>query len=666
MSSSTFKRSLVTGGAGFIGSHLVDALVQRGDRVEVIDDLSTGRHQNLDGTIERGAVLHEVDLRDADRVAEIVTELEPQQIFHLAAQADVRKAVADPDLDAEVNVVGTINLLEAARAVGAPGVVYAATGGAVYGEGADKSLPLSESTPAAPETPYGASKLAGEVYVGLYRRLHRVPGVALRFANVYGPRQDPHGEAGVVAIFCGLILEGERPRIFGDGKQTRDFVYVADVVEAILAAAATLAERGTGFEGPINIGTGIESSVLDLVEVLEAASGSEVEVTHEPARTGEVNRISIDPSRAADELGWEPRTSLERGLAETFEWIRTERKRGGETSSEVAADPPDRTVEAADASEFSQALAQHLDCGGSLELIDGEEPGTTGLRCGGCGAAVLHREEALDLDKLQPPVGASATALMPESLARRLAAKDSEDAEAKALASSITRSGPDLHEETGDRTRRLEGPDAGKGRRGRGRRGGVRASKPGPPSVPRRFAERFERTSFPFGLPAFLLVAVAVALVLVLVVVNGGSDPVSIPLERTQTVGPITAEVPPAWSVDRPPSGPIDAQFVSEDGAASVSVVVDEGSASVEELTAAAGELLGLLVDLTDNVVIESERIGNRRATVIASYDDGTFEATVKRNEDLGLISIANLAAAAPPEVQARALELSQGVSAAP
>lgn len=316
----------MTGGAGFIGSHLVDALVERGDEVVVVDDFSTGSEHNLLEARDGGAVLHRGDLSESGFVAGVFEDLNPDRIFHLAAQADVRKAVADPGRDATVNVLGTINLLEAARGAGRPPVVFAATGGAVYGEGEGKELPLGEDAEAAPETPYGASKLAGEVYVGLYRRLHGIPGVALRFGNVYGPRQDPHGEAGVVAIFCGRLLEGKSPTVFGDGRQTRDYVYVTDVVEAMLAAGRLLAEEGTAVEGPFNIGTGQESSVLDLIDHLRSEVRGEVEIAYEPARKGEVSRISIDPALAGSELGWKAETRLGDGLRQTLEAVRA----GGE------------------------------------------------------------------------------------------------------------------------------------------------------------------------------------------------------------------------------------------------------------------------------------------------------------------------------------------------
>ncbi|MFI5028167.1 MAG: NAD-dependent epimerase/dehydratase family protein, partial [Solirubrobacterales bacterium] len=213
---------LVTGGAGFIGSNLVDALLARGDSVTVLDDLSTGRRQNLDGALGGGAELVEADVRDAAAVGATAREAKPEIIFHLAAQIDVRKSVADPAFDAAVNVGGTANLLEAAREAGARRVVFVSTGGAIYGEGEGQQLPLDEDTPIAPLSPYGQSKFAAEGYVALYERLYGLSGVSLRLGNVYGPRQDPLGEAGVIAIFCGRLRAGGRPTVFGDGRQTRD------------------------------------------------------------------------------------------------------------------------------------------------------------------------------------------------------------------------------------------------------------------------------------------------------------------------------------------------------------------------------------------------------------------------------------------------------------
>lgn len=311
-------RSLVSGGAGFIGSHLVDALVARGDQVRVIDDLSSGRMENLGPAIAQGASISRGDIVDADFVAAQVGEFAPDVVFHLAAQADVRRAVADPVFDAQVNVIGTINLLEAARACGAA-LVFASTGGAIYGEGSHRHLPVSESADAAPETAYGVSKLTGESYLAYYRRLHGLRGVALRFGNVYGPRQDPHGEAGVVAIFSGLLRAQAPLRVFGDGRQTRDYVYVGDVVRALVVAQVSLLERGAAVEGPYNIGTGIEVDVIELVRRLGEIAGTQPEIDHRPERLGEVRRIAIDPQAAGRDLGWRAETALVDGLRGTYE-----------------------------------------------------------------------------------------------------------------------------------------------------------------------------------------------------------------------------------------------------------------------------------------------------------------------------------------------------------
>jgi UDP-glucose 4-epimerase len=309
-------RTLVTGGAGFIGSNLVDALLARGDEVTVVDDLSTGRRQNLEQALASGAKLDEADIRDRAAIEELAGRERPEVVFHLAAQIDVRKSVADPAFDASINVGGTANVLEAARAAGARRVVFTSTGGAIYGEGDGQELPLSEDAPLAPEVPYGQSKFAAEGYLSLYERLYGLSGVSLRLGNVYGPRQDPLGEAGVIAIFCGRLRKGARPTVFGDGKQTRDYIYVGDVVAAALAAAESDAT------GAINVGTGIETDVLELIRLLRElgeAEGFEPELA--PPRTGEVQRISIDPARAGRELGWRAEMDLEDGLRRTLDSI---------------------------------------------------------------------------------------------------------------------------------------------------------------------------------------------------------------------------------------------------------------------------------------------------------------------------------------------------------
>jgi UDP-glucose 4-epimerase len=305
---------LVTGGAGFIGSNLVDALLGRGDEVTVVDDLSTGRRDNLDAALAAGAELIELDVRDGAALAELAAARRPETVFHLAAQIDVRKSLADPAFDAAVNVGGTANVLDAARAAGTGRVVFVSTGGAIYGEGAGQRLPLSEDAPIAPLAAYGQSKYAAEGYLALYERLYGLSGVSLRLGNVYGPRQDPLGEAGVIAIFCGMLRSGGRPTVYGDGRQTRDYIYVGDVVAAVLAAAESEAT------GPLNIGTGKETDVLELAEALGRLGGADgFEPEFAPPRAGEVQRIALDASRAEGALGWRPRTGLEEGLRLTLD-----------------------------------------------------------------------------------------------------------------------------------------------------------------------------------------------------------------------------------------------------------------------------------------------------------------------------------------------------------
>jgi UDP-glucose 4-epimerase len=305
---------LVTGGAGFIGSNLVDALLARGDRVTVVDDLSTGRRDNLEPALGAGARLVECDIRDRAAVTELAREAKPRVVFHLAAQIDVRKSVADPAFDASINVGGTANVLEAARAAECRRVVFSSTGGAIYGEGDGQELPLAETAPIAPMAPYGQSKFAGEGYLSLYERLYGLSSASLRLGNVYGPRQDPLGEAGVIAIFCGRLLAGERPTVYGDGRQTRDYIHVDDVVAALIAAAESTAS------GAINVGTGRETDVLELARRLgELRPDAAFEPEMAPARTGEVQRISIDPGRAERELGWRSGIDLDEGLRMTLD-----------------------------------------------------------------------------------------------------------------------------------------------------------------------------------------------------------------------------------------------------------------------------------------------------------------------------------------------------------
>jgi len=307
-------KALVTGGAGFIGSNLVDALVARGDEVTVIDDLSTGKRRNLERALVNGAALEAVDIRYPEAVSDVVARTQPDVIFHLAAQIDVRKSVADPAADARINVEGTVNVLSAAQAQGVRRVVNTSTGGAIYGEG--RQIPAPEDHPSAPEAPYGLSKWCAEQYCEIFTRLHRLSTVSLRYGNVYGPRQDPLGEAGVIAIFCGKVLDGGTATIFGDGLQTRDYVYVDDVVDANLRAAET------DTAGPVNIGLGAQKSVLDIVEVLKLNAPNGFDLEHAPERPGEVQHIALDPSRAREELGWEAKVELEEGLKRTLDSLR--------------------------------------------------------------------------------------------------------------------------------------------------------------------------------------------------------------------------------------------------------------------------------------------------------------------------------------------------------
>jgi UDP-glucose 4-epimerase len=305
-------RALVTGGAGFIGSNLVDALIDRGDEVVVLDDLSSGKRENLEHAFAAGTELVEGSITDEATVAEAFERARPDAVFHFAAQIDVRRSVTEPLYDLDLNVAGTINLLERAREDNVPRFVFASTGGAIYGEGEGRELPFTETAECAPEAPYAQSKLSAEGYVGLYRRLHGLETTVLRLANVYGPRQDPRLEAGVVAIFCGELSGGRRPTVFGDGEQTRDYVYVGDV-----AAAFATAADGAG-PGPFNIGTGSETSVLDLGRAIAAAAGTEFDPEFAELRAGEVRRSSIDPGLAGRDFGWRPQISLAEGIGLTL------------------------------------------------------------------------------------------------------------------------------------------------------------------------------------------------------------------------------------------------------------------------------------------------------------------------------------------------------------
>jgi UDP-glucose 4-epimerase len=307
---------LVTGGAGFIGSHVAEAYLRDGHEVVIVDDLSTGSPL----TVPNGATLITMDLCDGDLEGVFARE-RPEIVNHHAAQMSVRRSVTDPAFDARVNILGSLRLLETALRHGVRGVIFASTGGALYGE--QDYFPADEEHPLRPVSPYGVAKASVEQYLFYYRAVHGLPSVALRYANVYGPRQNPEGEAGVVAIFCGRLLRGETPVINGDGKQTRDFVFVEDVAEANRLALQYLVRggEGTGHLG-LNIGLGREVSILDLAETLARASGRRVSFVHGPAKAGEQQRSSLDSGKAKRLLGWAPAVSVEDGLALTLDWFR--------------------------------------------------------------------------------------------------------------------------------------------------------------------------------------------------------------------------------------------------------------------------------------------------------------------------------------------------------
>jgi UDP-glucose 4-epimerase len=311
-------KTLVTGGAGFIGSHLVDALLVQGHDVSVVDNLSKSGDVHLAGGVAAGARLHEVDIRDAGRLAAVFNEERPEVVFHLAAQTRVRYSVEHPDVDASSNVSGTINVLNSARDSDARRLVNSSTGGAIYGE--CESLPIPETQIPNPISPYGLSKQAAEGYCRLYSRLHGLSTLSLRYSNVYGPRQDSTGEGGVIATFCGQLLAQEGWVVFGDGEQTRDFVYVGDVVQAnLLAMDSDVTE-------PVNIGTGRQTTVLDLVEHLRRIRPDDApEPEMAPARAGEVRNSAIDPALASQVLGWAPAVSVADGVQRTLESIEAAR-----------------------------------------------------------------------------------------------------------------------------------------------------------------------------------------------------------------------------------------------------------------------------------------------------------------------------------------------------
>lgn len=316
MSGHSSRRALVTGGAGFIGSHLVERFVSDGYQVTVLDDLSRGRREH----VPDGVSLVVEDIQSAAS-AQLVKDGRFDVVVHLAAQMDVRRSVADPVFDAAVNIVGTLNLLEAIRASAhATRFVFVSTGGVLYGDYC--TPPNREDLRKEPDSPYAIAKLSVEYYLAYYNRIHGLDVTALRLGNVYGPRQDPHGEAGVVAIFCGRILENEPLTVFGDGMQTRDYVHVRDVVDAITAVvAARLPSADTMDRRSFNIGTGVGSPVVDLARILLATSGADVEVQHAPKRTGEQQHSFLDVAKAQRELGWSARVSLEEGLADTYQWF---------------------------------------------------------------------------------------------------------------------------------------------------------------------------------------------------------------------------------------------------------------------------------------------------------------------------------------------------------
>jgi len=310
--------ALVTGGAGFIGSHVAELFLARGYTVDILDNLSSGRRENVDAR----ARLHEIDIRSPE-AARLVSQTPFDVIVHLAAQIDVRQSVADPAADASINVGGTLNLVEALRQSGRgqrTRFVFSSTGGALYGDFVDP--PNVENYTKDPESPYGIAKLSTEYYLAYYARVHGLDTAVVRYANVYGPRQDPHGEAGVVAIFCGRILDGRPLSIYGDGTQTRDYVFVGDVAEATVLAGTHSLPRPERLDArAFNVGTGVETSVTELARLLRRVARSDVAVEHLPKRPGEQQRSVVSIAKAGSLLGWRPRASLEEGLSKTFAWF---------------------------------------------------------------------------------------------------------------------------------------------------------------------------------------------------------------------------------------------------------------------------------------------------------------------------------------------------------
>ena len=304
---------LVTGGAGFVGSHVADAFLDRGDDVLVVDDLSVGERDN----VPDGAQLQEFDVADQGRVEEALAEFDPDFVCHLAAQASVTVSTADPRRDFESNVLGTFNIVAAATRAGTR-VAFASTGGALYGD--DAPIPTPETYFPEPLSPYGAGKLAGEAYVATFQRFHGVGHVVLRLGNIYGPRQNPHGEAGVVAIFSEHLIRGDPPTVYGHGTPTRDYVHVRDIARAFVAVA------GADVAGTYNLGWGREIPVVDILDGLQRAAGTTVEPKLEPLRPGELQRSAIDSTAAASAFGWRPEVELDEGLAETFAWYKAHGK----------------------------------------------------------------------------------------------------------------------------------------------------------------------------------------------------------------------------------------------------------------------------------------------------------------------------------------------------
>jgi UDP-glucose 4-epimerase len=310
------KTTIITGGAGFIGSHAADRFIAEGWTVHVLDNLVTGKREQ----VPSAATFHEVDIRDSE-AARLVAQIKPDVLVHLAAQMDVRKSVADPIFDADTNVIGTLRLVEAVRCDSpATRVVFASSGGAVYGDAT--TPPNVETFPKNPESPYAVAKLAAETYLAYYARVHGIEYAALRYGNVYGPRQDPHGEAGVVAIFCGRLLEGKPLTVFGDGLQTRDYVYVADVVQATWrASTALLPAHGLLDARAFNVGTGVATSVIQLADELSRAAGVKPVIHHAAERRGEQRTSFLDVEKAVSVLGWKPKMTLSEGLRLSYEWF---------------------------------------------------------------------------------------------------------------------------------------------------------------------------------------------------------------------------------------------------------------------------------------------------------------------------------------------------------